>query len=174
MQLITDHDFDKNPMFLYLAFQAAHIPFTSTSQPSGIPSSYVDPTIYQFIMDKYVGQLHRQQYFMALSLVDQAVSDIYNTLLLKSNKIIDNTYIIFSPTIDPSCARLSPFLFKKKHPLFQPRKVGTYISHFINISATNYNNESNHCCKGWISGKFFNFFIRYCFYIVFVHYCWAV
>jgi len=82
------------PMFLYLAFQAVHAPFSDIHEfISGIPRSYLADDIYDAIRQNVTGRKARQ-YAMTLSLLDEAVGDIVDKL--EERDMMDNTYIIFA------------------------------------------------------------------------------
>jgi arylsulfatase A-like enzyme len=92
---IESHDFDASPMFMYIAFQAVHDPFSDEEGtfPDGIPSSYVDDDTYAYVTEAAAG-LVPQQYMLSLSVLDSAVSDIFDTLDAYGQT--DNTYFIFA------------------------------------------------------------------------------
>ena len=95
VKVINNHDYSQSPMFLYLAMQAVHDPFNDYSEEfsDGIPSSYLDSQTYEFIKTNIPG-LNRQQYAMALKLLDNAVESIHAALEQQGQ--LDNTYIIFA------------------------------------------------------------------------------
>ena len=99
---VQDHDFDANPMFMYFAAQAVHDPFADCGEDEysvyneGIPESYmsnIGSETYAGVAEKVVGA-KRQQYAMALMLLDNAVKQIYNALDARNQ--LDNTYFIFA------------------------------------------------------------------------------
>jgi arylsulfatase B/arylsulfatase I/J len=94
VKAIEQHDFATSPMFMYVAFQAVHDPFYDFDQfESGIPTSYLSNKMYKKIMKKVKGR-KRRQYAMALSLLDDAVESIHDSLDAQGQ--LDNTYIIFT------------------------------------------------------------------------------
>jgi arylsulfatase A-like enzyme len=96
ISLINQHDFDKNPMFLYLPFQAVHDPFDEYdgNYSTGVPRQYFEDTaVYDLIVANISGK-NRQQYAMSLSLLDHAVHKIYDTLDALGQ--VDNTYFVFA------------------------------------------------------------------------------
>lgn len=91
--IIEEHD-EIDPLFLYVAFQAVHDPFNDFNHHSkGLPKEYLKDGVYEQIGENVVGH-KRRQYTMALSVMDDAVSDIYESLEAKG--MLDQTYIIFS------------------------------------------------------------------------------
>ena len=92
---IKSHDFSSNPMFMYLSVQAVHDPFDDTSEEfaDGIPSSYLEDGMYNYITTKITGK-NRQQYAMALNLLDGAVKEVVKALEDKDQ--MENTYVIFA------------------------------------------------------------------------------
>ena len=97
VQAIQEHSFQANPMFLYLAAQAVHDPFndidSSSVGHSGIPKEYLSEEVYEYIQNHVVG-VSRQQYAMALNLLDGSVQAIVEALAARGQ--LDNTYIIFA------------------------------------------------------------------------------
>jgi arylsulfatase I/J len=98
VEIIEQHDVDV-PLFLYVAFQAVHDPFSDLDDDSefadyatGIPSEYFSTSVNSQITNKITGA-RRQQYVSALALMDTAIGDINNALEAKN--ISDNTYVIF-------------------------------------------------------------------------------
>ena len=72
-----------------------HDPFDDTSEEfkDGIPSSYLEVDMYNYITTKIAGK-NRQQYAMALNLLDSSVKAVVKALAGKEQ--MDNTYIIFA------------------------------------------------------------------------------
>jgi arylsulfatase B len=93
VQIINSHNFTDSPMFLYLPFQAVHIPWTGDLYPNGIPENYLNKKTYNYIYDTF-DDFDRVQYMLALSIVDSAVSSIYSTL--EAKEVLNDTYIIFA------------------------------------------------------------------------------
>ena len=91
---IHAHDFDQSPMFMYLSFQAVHVPFGDIhgSYPAGIPDSYVDSEVLKYISKR--DGVNQQQYLKALTIMDVAVANVYHAL--DKTKQLDNTYIVFA------------------------------------------------------------------------------
>jgi arylsulfatase A-like enzyme len=93
IEIIDNHDVSES-MFLYMAWQAVHDPFTDVNvHQKGIPKEYVDADIYGQITSEVTGR-KRRQYAMALNLMDSAIGDIMDALTDKG--MIDNTVIIFA------------------------------------------------------------------------------
>jgi arylsulfatase A-like enzyme len=92
---IQQHDFDSSPMFMYLSMQAPHAPFADLDGtfPDGIPKSYVDPVLFDYINSTMVGQTQKQ-YYLSLNIMDGAVKDIYTALEERGQA--GRTYIIFA------------------------------------------------------------------------------
>lgn len=92
---IQTHDFVESSMFLYLAFQAVHNPFSDNQAtfPNGIPDSYVNASVLEYIDRKIKGTTHTQ-YHMAMSIMDTAVANVYSAL--EDRGVMDNTYIMFA------------------------------------------------------------------------------
>ena len=72
-----------------------HDPFDDTSEEfkDGIPKSYLELDMYNFITTTIPGK-NRQQYAMALNLLDSSVKAVMKALAAKEQ--MDNTYIIFA------------------------------------------------------------------------------
>jgi arylsulfatase A-like enzyme len=82
------------PFFIYLAFQAVHDPYTDVDEHAkGMPKEYLRDGVYDQVQDEVVGH-KRRQYAYALSLLDDASSDIYDAL--EDKGVLNNTYIIFA------------------------------------------------------------------------------
>lgn len=94
IDIIEGHNYDDSPLFLYVSMQAVHDPFFDVKHfTSGIPIDYLSADIYEDIMQNVTGRKQRQ-YIMSLTLLDQAVSKIYDAVVDAGQK--DNTYIIFA------------------------------------------------------------------------------
>eukprot|EP01034_Spumella_vulgaris_P027418 gene27418-34131_t len=100
VRVILEHDYAASPMFLYFSAQAVHDPFTDyeggeggDSHSEGISVSLVGEDLFQQVHETVVGG-KRQQYALALSLLDSAVNKMYDAL--SSNGQLSNTYIVFS------------------------------------------------------------------------------
>eukprot|EP01038_Epipyxis_sp_PR26KG_P004056 gene4056-5799_t len=93
INIIRNHDFDLNPMFLYLAPNSVHDPYYDTAYPNGVPSSYIPDELYESILIQVDGE-KRQEMAKVLVVLDGAINEI--TQALKSVGQYDNTYIIFS------------------------------------------------------------------------------
>lgn len=92
---ISTHDYSKTPMFLYLAFQGSHRPYTDVDQyTTGIPKSYTKPSsLYDSVLD-YTEGLERQQYTLSVLVMDQAIQSIVEALQEVGQ--LHNTYIIYA------------------------------------------------------------------------------
>ncbi len=96
VDIITNHDYDASPMFLYIAFQAVHTPYYDDLQDfdiAGIPSSYVGEDNYEVITTGIEGTF-RKELALNLYLMDEAVGQIVDALATTGQS--DNTYIIFA------------------------------------------------------------------------------
>ena len=94
ISIINDHNETDSSLFIYLAWQAVHDPFMDKSHyQNGIPKEYLGDGVYDKIREEVVGH-KRRQYAMALSLLDDAVGDIVDTLDDKG--MLNTTYIIFT------------------------------------------------------------------------------
>eukprot|EP01040_Poterioochromonas_malhamensis_P020084 gene20084-23905_t len=78
--VIESHDFDQQPLFLYLPFQAVHDPFGDVYEyTDGLNTSYIDVATYDEILERIPGTT-RQQYAFSLYMLDRTVKDIYTSL----------------------------------------------------------------------------------------------
>jgi arylsulfatase A-like enzyme len=93
IDIIKAHDYKAYPMFMYLAFQAVHDPFSETEYPEGVPNDYLDKSTRKYIEKTYDGHM-QQQYFKSLAILDKAVENIYYAL--DDQGVLDNTYLIFA------------------------------------------------------------------------------
>ena len=94
IKAISGHNYDDAPMFMYLAFQAVHDPFTDFKFPNGVPKSYIeDNSINKKIKTEVTGR-KRRQYAMSLYLMDDAVGKIVDAVEDAGQS--DNTYFIFT------------------------------------------------------------------------------
>ena len=95
IEVIESHDYTAGPMFLYLAFQAVHSPFSDTNSayPKAIPEEYLDADTYSYITDTYSGS-SQQEYFKSLAVMDDSIKSVYKAM--KSAGALDNSYIIFA------------------------------------------------------------------------------
>mmetsp|Transcript_7366 Transcript_7366/g.10978 ORF Transcript_7366/g.10978 Transcript_7366/m.10978 type:complete len:623 (-) Transcript_7366:207-2075(-) len=95
VQAIAAHDFSANPLFMYLAVQAVHDPFDDLADEfsNGIPASYLEASMYSHILSTVKGR-SRQQYAMALNLLDSSVQTVVEALAAKGQ--MQNTYVIFA------------------------------------------------------------------------------
>jgi hypothetical protein len=61
---VASHDFDRSPMFLYLAFQAVHNPYADTAAgadyPAGVPDSYLNASVLAHIEKRVKGTTAQQ------------------------------------------------------------------------------------------------------------------
>lgn len=91
---IKSHDFTHQPMFMYLAVQAAHPPFEDIDgHLTGLAEDDVDDSLWNSARNFTTGH-HRQQYVMSLALLDSAVQEIWQTV--EEVGQADNTYLIFT------------------------------------------------------------------------------
>ncbi|XP_075257814.1 arylsulfatase B-like isoform X1 [Convolutriloba macropyga] len=84
-QLITEHDFDSKPLFLYLPFQSVHC--ANLVDPVQVP----DDVEHQF---QYIWNNLRRKYVGAVWELDVAVRNVFKSLQLRG--VLDNTIIVFS------------------------------------------------------------------------------
>lgn len=94
IDIIQTHD-ETEPLFLYLSFQAVHDPFGDIydTHDNGVESNYLAPSVHSKIISTIKGT-KRQQYTMALNIMDQAIGDIMQAL--KDKEMYQNTFVIFS------------------------------------------------------------------------------
>eukprot|EP00595_Chromulina_sp_UTEXLB2642_P001428 CAMPEP_0196762822 /NCGR_PEP_ID=MMETSP1095-20130614/2863_1 /TAXON_ID=96789 ORGANISM="Chromulina nebulosa, Strain UTEXLB2642" /NCGR_SAMPLE_ID=MMETSP1095 /ASSEMBLY_ACC=CAM_ASM_000446 /LENGTH=483 /DNA_ID=CAMNT_0042114725 /DNA_START=416 /DNA_END=1867 /DNA_ORIENTATION=- len=94
-EIIESHAESDTPFFLYLPYQAVHNPFADQASvyKHGMPASYLPDEIIAAIDEETEGS-NRRQYFRSLYKFDQAVGELYNTLV--STGLMDNTYVIFA------------------------------------------------------------------------------
>lgn len=91
---IKSHDFAQQPMFMYLAFQAAHPPFEDIDgHLTGLTEDDVDNSLWT-LANNFTAGHHRQQYVMSIALLDSAVQEIWETV--EEVGQADNTYLIFT------------------------------------------------------------------------------
>jgi arylsulfatase A-like enzyme len=102
VEIIEAHD-TSIPLFMYIAFQAVHDPYSDIEDDSryedyleGLPSSYLSTSTATQLTNKIAG-VQRQQYVSSLSLMDGAIGDISTALTAKGMDA--NTYIIFMSDI---------------------------------------------------------------------------
>ncbi len=100
VRVIQEHDYATSPMFLYFSAQAVHDPFTDYESDEGgdahlegISAVLVGDERMRIVRETVVGG-KRQQYALALSVLDLAVDQIYRAL--ESTGQLYNTYIIFT------------------------------------------------------------------------------
>jgi len=95
VEVIESHDYSSSSLFLYLAFQAVHSPFSDSDSayPKGIPEEYVDADAYAYITGTFSG-VAQQEYYKSLSVLDASIKSIYKAM--KSSGALDNSYIIFA------------------------------------------------------------------------------
>jgi len=94
INVVENHDYTSTALYLYLAFQAVHDPFTDLDKySSGMPTDYVGSSMYKKIKKNVVGA-KRRQYAMALYVMDEAIGLIEKSV--ESAGQIDNTYFIFT------------------------------------------------------------------------------
>ena len=93
VSVINSHDFTTKPLFMYMAFQAVHDPFSEADYPDGIPDDYLEKKVRKHIEKKIVGGM-QQQYYKSLAMLDVAVQNMY--IALDDRGVVDNSYIIFA------------------------------------------------------------------------------
>jgi arylsulfatase A-like enzyme len=94
IDIINNHDYSSTPLFLYLAFQGVHDPFGDDAfRSDGLTITDMTRVVYEYVMQNIVGT-KRQQYALALYMIDSAVQRIYSTL--DDVGQLDNTYLIFA------------------------------------------------------------------------------
>lgn len=91
--IIENHDFDSNPMFLYLPYQTPHAPFNDKNHSNGLSEDYFESGIYSQLIAEVAGTT-RGEYALALYLMDQSIQNVVEKL--KEVGQFDNTYIIFA------------------------------------------------------------------------------
>jgi arylsulfatase A-like enzyme len=93
ISVIENHDFTRQPMFLYMAYQAVHIPFYDPTNVDGLTSTYFAEDLYNTIANNTVGDASRLQYALALKLMDESFNQIVQAL--KEEGEYNNTYFFF-------------------------------------------------------------------------------
>lgn len=91
---VSNHRYSQAPLFMYLAFQAVHDPFTDFKFPNGVPKSYIEDSDINAKIKKNVEGRKRRQYAMSLYLMDDAVGQIKDAV--EEAGQLDNTYFIFT------------------------------------------------------------------------------
>jgi arylsulfatase A-like enzyme len=96
VQAIEGHDFATKPLFMYLAYQAVHDPFSDNDGTfsTGVDANYMDANTYQYISDNFGATVHQFEYMKALAVMDDSVSKIHTAL--DSKGVLENSYIIFT------------------------------------------------------------------------------
>ncbi len=95
-EIISNHDYEAIPMFLYIAFQAVHTPYTDYYQDldiDGIPISYVGGEDNYKTITSGIEGTYRKELALNLYLMDEAVGKIVDALSTTGQA--DNTYIIY-------------------------------------------------------------------------------
>lgn len=97
VNIIKNHE-PADPLFLYLAFNAVHVPFNDIPDefPRGyreIPDSWLGVGVKEKLDANVVGE-HRRLYAATLNELDTAVGRVRDALV--SRGLMDNTYIIFA------------------------------------------------------------------------------
>ncbi len=92
--VVSSHDFDSTPLFMYLPFQAAHDPYHDVDPSNnGVPPSYVGEELYNRLAIRFDGA-KRLQHVLSLYLLDQFVNELIEEF--KSVGQYDNTYFFFA------------------------------------------------------------------------------
>ena len=93
MDAIEEHDFS-SPIFLYMAYQAAHEPFHDyEAYEDGLTADMVGTAQYDAVKSKVLGG-ERQQFALTLVKLDTAVFQLYQALHAKGQA--ENTYFIIA------------------------------------------------------------------------------
>jgi arylsulfatase A-like enzyme len=97
VKIIEEHD-ASDPLFLYLAFNAVHVPFNDIPDeyPNGYreaPDEWLSAGV-KAKLDAQVTGTHRRLYAATLNMLDSAVGKVKDALEEKG--MLDNTYIIFA------------------------------------------------------------------------------
>lgn len=140
VSLIEAHDFTAQPMFMYLALQAAHPPFEDlTTFTSGLTEDYFSAEQWATVQAFTPGH-HRQQYILSIILLDAAVESIVNALTAAGQ--MDNTYLIFASDNGgcPSDGGNNGALRGTKGTLFEG---GTKVDAFLYHSSFKSNNQNS-------------------------------
>lgn len=92
LEIIDEHPVDE-PLFLYLAYQAVHDPFSDLGNKysDGIPDHYLPDDVLSQINSTVFGGL-RQAYMKSLYMLDDAVGQVVDKL--EETGLMNNTYII--------------------------------------------------------------------------------
>lgn len=96
VNVIKNHDFSSSPMYMSFSAQAVHDPFNdlgTSDYDLGIPSSYVSELMFTTVTSQ-IESHKRQQYTLALVLLDRAVGNMKSAL--EEVGQLDNTYFIFA------------------------------------------------------------------------------
>lgn len=96
VDIVHTHDFNANPMLLYIAHQATHDPFGDEYYPQyvdGIPNDYVPNDVYGHVFAGFEGEKH-QQLALSLYLMDRSISEVINAIDEVGQK--ENTYFVFT------------------------------------------------------------------------------
>ena len=92
IDIIENHD-QTIPLFLYMAFQAVHDPFSEVIDTFDDAKQYVSDDIKEQIAAKIVGT-KRTEYVYALNILDSAIEKIMGAI--EDVGMMDNTYVIFA------------------------------------------------------------------------------
>jgi arylsulfatase A-like enzyme len=94
VRIIEKHDFDSQPLYLYLSLQAVHEPFSDlTMFQDGIPASYIGQATYDELQARFPGKT-RFEYALSLLLADRAIETVYNSVVAQG--VLDNTYFVIA------------------------------------------------------------------------------
>lgn len=91
LDVISSHDFEAGPMFLYLAYHAVHNPLTEDD--FSLDAAEVGEDMYSEI-EGSISVSSRQRIAMALAVIDRSVYNIYNAVASAGQE--DNTYFIIA------------------------------------------------------------------------------
>jgi arylsulfatase A-like enzyme len=123
IEWIKSHDYSQNPLFLYLAFQGSHRPYTDVGKyTDGMPRSYISPpTLYDAVLDYTAGR-ERQQYALTVLAMDEAILSIVKALDVMQQ--LENTYLIYASD-NGGCTRAGSYnsdLRGSKGSLFEGKR----------------------------------------------------
>lgn len=94
VNVITFHNYEAAPLFLYLATQAVHDPFEDAAYPSGVPKKYLPNPAMSGVIKSSVTGRKRRQYATSLYLLDSAIQDVVDAVTDVGQD--HNTYFIIA------------------------------------------------------------------------------